>query len=77
MNITTIIEIHKSASESSISESSIHSNNSTKLDKAESLDIGTEATSERRKNSFSGTKSLHEIKYFTVEGIQTVEPKEG
>lgn len=33
--------------------------------------------SERRKNSFSGAKSLHEIKYFTVEGVPTVEAKEG
>ncbi|XP_073823647.1 LOW QUALITY PROTEIN: WD repeat and FYVE domain-containing protein 3-like [Musca autumnalis] len=60
-------EIHKSASESSISEASQHSNNSTQSDKP-MKECEIPMTSERRKSSFSGAKSLHEIKSSTVEG---------
>ncbi|XP_037812431.1 WD repeat and FYVE domain-containing protein 3 isoform X2 [Lucilia sericata] len=60
-------EIHKSASESSISEASNHSNNSTQSDKPNKKDCEPPVTSERRKSSFSGAKSLHEIKSSTVD----------
>ncbi|ALC38357.1 bchs [Drosophila busckii] len=55
------LEIVKSASESSLSEASQHSNDSAKS--AEPA-----AAPERRKSSISGAKSLHEMKSATVEG---------
>lgn len=54
------LEIVKSASESSISEASQHSNESTKSAEAT-------AKSEPRKSSITGAKSLHEMKSATVE----------
>lgn len=59
--IYTFTEIVKSASESSISEASQHSNES-------SQSVKVETTAERRKSSISGAKSLHEMKSATVEG---------
>ncbi|XP_068150456.1 LOW QUALITY PROTEIN: WD repeat and FYVE domain-containing protein 3 [Drosophila tropicalis] len=58
-------DIVKSASESSISEASQHSNESSKS--AEASVSKLEAPTERRKSSISGAKSLHEMKSATVE----------
>lgn len=58
-------EIVKSASESSISEASQHSNESSKSAEATAK---PEPSGERRKSSISGAKSLHEMKSATVEG---------
>jgi len=62
--LSNFIEIVKSASESSISESSQHSNESSKS--AEET-AKPEPSEERRKSSITGAKSLHEMKSATVE----------
>lgn len=72
----SFVEIHKSASESSISEASQHSNTSTQSDKPKK-ECEPPVTSERRKSSFSGAKSLHEIKSSTVDHPNSIKNNEG
>jgi len=65
LQLPYFLEIVKSASESSISEASQHSNESSKSAEATAK---PEPSGERRKSSISGAKSWHEMKSATVEG---------
>uniref|UniRef100_A0A1B0A860 WD repeat and FYVE domain-containing protein 3 n=1 Tax=Glossina pallidipes TaxID=7398 RepID=A0A1B0A860_GLOPL len=69
-------DIQKSASESSVSEASNHTNTSTQSEKPIKNSEYLIINSERRKSSFSGAKSLLEIKSSTVEETAHVKPSE-
>uniref|UniRef100_A0A1A9X279 WD repeat and FYVE domain-containing protein 3 n=1 Tax=Glossina brevipalpis TaxID=37001 RepID=A0A1A9X279_9MUSC len=71
-----ILDIQKSASESSVSEASNHTNKSTQSEKPLKDSEYLITNSERRKSSFSGAKSLLEIKSSTIEEAALIKPSE-